>query len=105
MNLRLYFIQQNHLFTVGNAGLILSMKETKVQQRQHCTAGISVAGDQQFPYLLSGTSRAQHHKDTALTTHHTGPVKLWEFCNAITNFFFFYKCIKKQKVSKTSIMM
>lgn len=58
MNLRLYFIQQNHLFTVGNAGLILSMKETKVRQRQYCTAGYFCSRDQLFPYLLSGTSRA-----------------------------------------------
>lgn len=104
MNLRLYFIQQNYLFTVGNAGLILSMKETKVQQRQYCTAGISVAGDQLFPYLFSGTSRAAAPQGHCLTTHHSGPGKPWGFCNAIINFFFFYKCIKKQKVSKTSIM-
>lgn len=66
MNLRLYFIQQNHLFTVGNAGLISSMKETKVQQRQYCTAGASVAGDQLLSLPVIGNTKSHSITRTLL---------------------------------------
>lgn len=66
MNLRLYFIQQNHLFTVGNAGLILSMKETKVHQRQYCTAGASAAGDQLLSLPVIGNTKSHSITRTLL---------------------------------------
>lgn len=77
MNLRLYFIQQNHLFTVGNAGLISSMKETKVQQRQYCTAGASVAGDQLLSLpVIGNTPRATASQGHCCNTPHRSSTTL-----------------------------
>lgn len=56
---------------MGNAGLILSMKGTKMEQRQYWTADISVPEmTDLFPYLYQEHQEPQYHKDTGLNTPH-----------------------------------
>lgn len=106
MNLRLYFIQQNHLFTQW--GMLVWFHQWNKNKLNRDNTELYVYVVSELTNCILTCVRNIKSNSTTRTLVNNIPQRSGNTLgasDAITNFFFFYKYIKKQKVSKTSIMM